>query len=73
MSKINLTGTKGIIAVVALVAAGIFAVLGQVFADAAKTPFGWTLWDILTGVGIVTFLGAIFYLAKVDNEESKQK
>lgn len=57
--------TKSIIIAIALVVCGLLAVLAPGFADYAKTAFGWTLWDILTAVGILGFIGAVVWLYKL--------
>lgn len=61
---------KSILIVVLLVVSGFFAVMGQHFADNAKTSFGWTFWDIMTGLGFAGFLGVwFFYKGKEKNAQ----
>jgi drug/metabolite transporter (DMT)-like permease len=60
LSKLGST-TKSILFVVYLLACITLAIGGPGWSDYAKTPFWWTFWDIACGVGIVGFIGGIFW------------
>ncbi|HYH15587.1 MAG TPA: hypothetical protein VD794_10215 [Flavisolibacter sp.] len=59
---------KSTLLIIVFVICGLLGVLGQVFADAAKTPLGWTIWDILTAVGLIGFIGGVIYLVVAQKE-----
>jgi hypothetical protein len=61
---------KSVVAAVVLIVTGVLSILAWQFSENAKTPTGWTLWDITGAVSIATFLGTIFYLGK---KKSKPK
>jgi hypothetical protein len=54
---------------IALVIGGLLTVFAPGLSDYAKTPVGWTIWDILTGVGVVLFAGGIVLLATKSKSE----
>lgn len=56
-----------------MILSGVFAVLGQHFADVAKTPFWWTFWDIMTGAGFVFFLGYWGYLKAKEKKATRSE
>lgn len=62
---------KSIIFVSGLVlsAASVFA--GLILTDYATKPFWWTFWDIVVPVGILSFLGLIFW--KDSQKETPQQ
>lgn len=50
---------------------GILSVLSIHFGDLAKSPFGWTLWDISAVVSPILFIGGIVKIAQANKRADK--
>lgn len=63
---------KSILIAVILLVGGLLTVLAPGFADYAKTPAAWTMWDILTVVGAASFIGAVVWLYKLSHGKTNK-